>query len=169
MPSPGHRKVLSSPAYQKFISQLEAGTYNPVRINSINYTCASESLNALPAGNFSNEPVEDFDTSWRYSFEQTENGFLAKVNFRNVIQCEEADDIVFEIGFDVFYKSEIKLRRTWADCFAWETLLPQIWPYFRMYALDNYHKSGLLWVILPFEANNISRDCEDKDEFEVEG
>jgi hypothetical protein len=140
-------------AYKNVLSQIK-GAFDPILLNSIEYTCPADSLNALPNDGFANEPVEYLEVSWQYSFEKTKVGFRAHVNIANFIECRsDAEDISLEIGFTVFYISEIELSSFFAEKFAYEKLLPDVWPYFRELALDLYHKSGLLWVILPLKPN----------------
>lgn len=143
--------------YRKLLSQIKSWSYNhSLQLASLNYNCKPDSLNALPDDRLRNEPVEDIKTSWQYSFEKTKSGFRANVWLRNEIMCEGTDDISLEVEYIVYYKSSIDLPSSLVDKFAYEKVLPHVWPYFRELAQDIYFKSGLLWVIMPIEPDAVS-------------
>lgn len=141
--------------YKKLLSQIKLQELEPICLTSLDYTCTPASLNSLPDYVLPNEPFTDIETCWQYSFEKTKDGFLANVLLRNEIACEGTDDILLEVGYTVFYTSGIDLPSSLVDKFAYEKVLPHIWPYFRELARDIYYKSGLLWVVMPIEPNAV--------------
>jgi hypothetical protein len=139
--------------YKKLVSQIELGYYSGhLRLNSVDFSCPEDVVE------FSNEPVEDVNTSWKYSFERTDNGFVANVLLKNEITSDDGGDdaIVLEIGYILYYGSKMDMPDSLVDKFANEKVLPQVWPYFREHAKDLYFKAGLKWVIIPFEPSVVA-------------
>ena len=140
-PAPTERSI-----YKKLLSQVRKGYWSGhVHLTSVEFSW--EDVVEYP-----NEPVENMTTTWQYSFEKTGGGFLVHVLLRNEIPSEEEDKAIeLEIGYTLNYQSEMELPASLVERFAYDIVLPQVWPYFREYAKELYFKAGLLWVVIPFE------------------
>lgn len=137
--------------YKELLSQLELGYYSGhIRLDSVEFHCPD--IIDYPA-----DPLEKVQISWQYSYEKTEHGFDANVIIRNTIKGDlnEYDQIDLEIGYNLHYGSKMTLPKTLYRKFAYDKVLPQVWPYFRDHALELYFRAGLRWVILPFEPETV--------------
>lgn len=140
--------------YKKLLSQINTDYIDgAIALVSLEFSYP-DSYSDLPEGRRDNEPVEENETTWRYSFERTPDSIVAIVSLRNEIPDENGGDPIFlEANYKIFYKSAIELPPSLTHKFAYEKTLPHVWPYFRQQALDIYHKTGLKWVVIPFEPN----------------
>jgi len=134
--------------YEELLSQLVPGYYDEhILLTSIEFHCPEEIIT------YPGDPLEKVEISWQYSFEKTAHGFSASVIIRNTIRGEETeyDSIDLEIGYKLRYGSKVELPKALYKRFAYDRVLPTVWPCFRYHALELYFRGGLRWVVLPFE------------------
>ncbi len=140
--------------YNKILSQVKWSDWEAIRLDSVDFHCPVDVIE------YPMEPVESIDISWKYSFEKTDNGFYANVLIMNEITSNDgmSGSIDLVIGYNLYYVSEMDLPGPLVEKFAYEKVLPHVWPYFRENARELYFKAGLKWVIIPAEPNVIAEE-----------
>ena len=139
--------------YEELLAQLVPGYYEGhLFLTSVQFHCPEEII-MYPA-----DPLEKVEISWQYSFEKTGYGFKADVIIRNTIRGDEIewDSIDLEMGYKLQYESKIELPKALYKRFAYDRVLPAVWPYFRYHALELYFRGGLRWVVLPFDPPEVA-------------
>jgi len=141
------------PRYEKLLSQLAPGYYSGhILLTSVQFRCSEEIIM------YPSDPLENVEISWQYSFEKSRSGFNANVIINNTIQGDEVehDSIDLEIGYKLHYESKMALPKAFYKRFAYDRVLPAVWPYFRYHALELYFRGGLKWVVLPFDPPEVA-------------
>jgi hypothetical protein len=150
--------TLEKTIYRKLLSHLKEEP-ETIFLTSLEFSCPPWEIDAgledSPAVRSFIDSIDN-NTSWKYTINKTVMGFCVKVQLRNEIGNEGLRETFFlNVGYTAYYHTDVDLPNTLVEKFAYEKVLPRIWPYFRQQALDTYFKAGIIEVLIPLEPNAI--------------